>query len=47
MTKVEFEAWEVEPEHLRDGMLAEYGRARTPEEKQQIVDELEMELNRV
>lgn len=47
MSGSEFEVWERESEQLRDKALAQYGRAATPEEKQQIVDRLTKELNRV
>lgn len=40
MSRAEFEAWERESERLREEALAQYDRARTPEERQQIVDKL-------
>lgn len=47
MTRAEFLVWETESEQLREDALARYDRAATPEEKQQIVDKLTRELNRV
>ena len=46
MTKPDFLLWETESERLRDKALAEYGRAKTEEEKTAIVERLREELNR-
>ena len=40
MSRAEFEIWGRESERMREEALAQYDRARTPEERQQIVDKL-------
>lgn len=47
MTKSDFLAWEAESEQLRDEALPKYARARTKEEKDAIVKQLQEELNRL
>lgn len=46
MTKAEFEVWGRGSERLRDEALAAYDRARTPEERDAIVEQLAEELNK-
>ncbi len=46
MTKLDFLAWEVESERLRDEALSEYDRAKTEDEKAAIAEQLREELNR-
>ena len=47
MTKSNFLAWEAESERLRDEALPKYARARTKEERDAIVKQLQEELNRL
>ena len=47
MTKSDFLAWEAESKRLRDEALPKYARARTREEKDAIVKQLQEELNRL
>lgn len=46
MSKQDFLEWEAESERLRDEALPKYARARTREEKDAIVKQLQEELNR-
>lgn len=46
MDRADFEVWGRESERLRDRALSRYNRAKTTEEKQQIVDQLVKELNK-
>lgn len=47
MSKQDFLEWEAESERLRDEALPKYARARTKEEKDAIVKQLQEELNRL
>ena len=47
MSRAEFEVWERESERLREEALVRYDQAVCPEERQEIVDKLTAELNRV
>lgn len=46
MSKQDFLEWEAESERLRDEALPKYARAKTKEEKDAIVKQLQEELNR-
>lgn len=47
MSRAEFEVWERESERLREEALVRYERAVSPGERQEMVDKLAEELNRV
>ena len=47
MSKGVFEVWSRKMETLRDDALMEYGRAKSEEERQRIVDEVTQKLNKL
>lgn len=47
MSKGVFEVWSRKMETLRDDALKEYGRAKSEEERQRIVDEVTQKLNKL